>query len=69
MLMMIAPSSQTGMKAINSPIACALFALLASISFGAAAQKLDAARVPEEMRSQQGLYLLPTQALQFVRAQ
>jgi rhodanese-related sulfurtransferase len=69
MLMMIAPSSQTSMKAVTSPIACALFALLASVSVDAAAQKLDASRVPEEMRSQQGLYLLPTQAHQFVRAQ
>ena len=57
------------MKAISSPIACALFALLTSVSVGAAAQKIDAARVPEEMRTQQGLYLLPKQAHQFVRAQ
>ena len=58
-----------GMKTTRSLIACALFALLASISLGAAAQKIDAARVPEEMRSQSGLYLLPKQAHQFVRAQ
>jgi len=57
------------MKTIGSSIACALFALLASVSFGAAAQKIDAARVPEEMRTQRGLYLLPKQAHQFVRAQ
>ena len=69
MLMMIAPSSQSSMKAISSPIACVLFALLASASFGAAAQKIDPSRVPEEMRSRQELYLLPTQAHQFVRAQ
>lgn len=43
--------------------------LLACASLPAAAQKLDAARVPEEMRTQQGLYLLPKQAHQFVRAQ
>ncbi len=47
-----------------------LLALLpAFISVGAAAQKLDASRVPEEMRTQQGLYLSPKQAHQFVRAQ
>ena len=69
MLMMVAPSSQTSMKAISSLIACALFALLASVSLGASAQKLDASRVPEEMRSQPGLYLSPKQAHQFVRAQ
>ncbi len=57
------------MKAISSLASCAVFALLASLSFGAAAQKLDPARVPEEMRTQQGLYLLPVQAHQFVRAQ
>ena len=57
------------MKTTGSSIAGALFALLASVSFGAAAQKIDAARVPEEMRTQQGLYLLPKQAHQFVRAQ
>jgi rhodanese-related sulfurtransferase len=57
------------MKAIGSLITYALFVLLASVSFGAAAQKLDASRVPEEMRTQQGLYLLPAQAHQFVRAQ
>ena len=57
------------MKTIGSSIACALFALLASVSFGAGAQKIDAARVPEEMRTRQGLYLLPKQAHQFVRAQ
>ena len=57
------------MRAIRSLAACAVFALLASNSFGASAQKLDPARVPEEMRSRQGLYLLPVQAHQFVRAQ
>ncbi len=57
------------MKTTGSSIAGALFALLASVSFGAAAQKIDAARVPEEMRTQQGLYLLPKQAHQFVRSQ
>ncbi|MEO8187225.1 MAG: rhodanese-like domain-containing protein [Burkholderiaceae bacterium] len=57
------------MKAISSLFPCALFALLTSISFGAAAQKVDASRVPEEMRTHQGLYLLPKQAHQFVRAQ
>jgi rhodanese-related sulfurtransferase len=57
------------MKTTGSSIAGALFALLASVSLGAAAQKIDAARVPEEMRTQQGLYLLPKQAHQFVRAQ
>ena len=57
------------MKTTGSSIAGALFALLASVSFDAAAQKIDAARVPEEMRTQQGLYLLPKQAHQFVRAQ
>ena len=57
------------MKVISLPIACALFAMLASFSEGAVAQKIDAARVPEEMRTQQGLYLYPKQAHQFVRAQ
>ena len=57
------------MKAVGPLIAGALFALLASSPHGAAAQKLDASRVPEEMRTQQGLYLLPVQAHQFVRAQ
>ena len=57
------------MKSFSSPIACALFALLATVCFDAAAQKLDASKVPEEMRTQQGLYLLPAQAHQFVRAQ
>lgn len=33
------------------------------------AQTLQASRVPEEMRTQQGLYLSPKQAHQFVRAQ
>lgn len=57
------------MKSVNSLIACALFSALASVSSGAAAQNLDASRVPEEMRTQQGLYLSPRQAHQFVRAQ
>src|SRR5678815_432344 len=57
------------MKAVGSLFAGALFALLASSPYGAAAQKLDASRVPEEMRTQQGLYLSPVQAHQFVRAQ
>ncbi|HVE89652.1 MAG TPA: rhodanese-like domain-containing protein, partial [Burkholderiaceae bacterium] len=57
------------MTSFRSPIARALFALLAAVSFGAAAQKLDASKVPEEMRTQQGLYLSPVQAHQFVRAQ
>ena len=56
------------MKA-NSPMAWALCALLASVSVDVPAQKIDAARVPEEMRTQQGLYLVPKQAHQFVRAQ
>ena len=67
--MMTALPCTTRMKTIRSPIAFALFALLASVSSGAAAQKIDASRVPEEMRSQSGLYLLPKQAHQFVRAQ
>ncbi len=54
------------MKAVISFAVCAL---LAFVSLGAAAQKIDASRVPEEMRTQQGLYLLPKQAHQFVRAQ
>jgi rhodanese-related sulfurtransferase len=58
------------MNAINSLIACALFALLATGSFGAAAQQqFPASRVPEEFRTQRGLYLSPRQAHQFVRAQ
>ena len=67
--MMVGRQISTWMKSINSSIACVLLALLATVSFGAAAQKLDASRVPEEMRTQQGLYLLPAQAHQFVRAQ
>ena len=57
------------MKAIGRLAGCAFFALFTSISFDAAAQKLDASRIPEEMRTQQGLYLSPVQAHQFVRAQ
>ena len=57
------------MKALRSLAACAVSVLLATSSFGAIAQKFDPARVPEEMRTQQGLYLLPVQAHQFVRAQ
>lgn len=45
-------------------VAAAIF-----VSAGAAAQTLNASRVPEEMRSQSGLYLSPAQAHQFVRAQ
>ncbi len=57
------------MRILNLLIACALFSALASVSLGAAAQKIAASRVPEEMRTQQGLYLSPKQAHQFVRAQ
>ena len=45
------------------------FSTLASVSAGACAQKLEVSRVPEEMRTKQGLYLSPRQAHQFVRAQ
>lgn len=57
------------MKTINSLIASVLFSALASVSSAAVAQKLEASRVPEEMRTQQGLYFSPGQAHQFVRAQ
>ncbi len=57
------------MKTLHSLIAGLLFAALAAASLNASAQKIDASRVPEEMRTQQGLYLLPRQAHQFVRAQ
>ena len=63
------PALKMTMKAIGSLVACAFLTLLSSIPFDADAQKLDASRVPEEMRSQQGLYLSPVQAHQFVRAQ
>ena len=53
------------MKALWS-LALALFVAMAG---PAAAQKLDPAKVPEEMRSKLNLYLLPKQAHQFVRAQ
>ncbi|MGH6611033.1 MAG: rhodanese-like domain-containing protein [Burkholderiaceae bacterium] len=48
------------------------FVVAAALTFASAAaspQKLDASRVPEEMRTQHGLYLSPKQAHQFVRAQ
>lgn len=57
------------MKTINSLIACVLFSALAFVSAAAVAQKLEASRVPEEMRTAQGLYFSPRQAHQFVRAQ
>ncbi|MEP6607771.1 MAG: rhodanese-like domain-containing protein [Burkholderiaceae bacterium] len=57
------------MTSIRSLLACVLWSVLASLSSVAIAQKLDASRVPEEMRTQQGLYLSPKQAQQFVRAQ
>lgn len=57
---------ENGMNIFNQ-LACVLFLSLASQ--GALAQKLDASRVPEEMRTQQGLYISPKQAHQFVRAQ
>ncbi|HYM47029.1 MAG TPA: rhodanese-like domain-containing protein, partial [Burkholderiaceae bacterium] len=57
------------MKTLSSLIASVLFSALASVSSVAVAQKLEAARVPEEMRTQQGLYFSPRQAHQFVRAQ
>ncbi len=57
------------MKTVNSLLACVLFSALASVSVGAAAQKLDASRLPEELRTTQGLYLSPKQAHEFVRAQ
>ena len=53
------------MKALWT-LALALFVAAAP---AAAAQKLDPARVPEDMRSKQNLYLLPKQAHQFIRAQ
>ena len=57
------------MQAVRSLITYALAALLVALSPGAAAQKIDSSRVPEEYRTQQGLYLYPKQAHQFVRAQ
>ena len=57
------------MKTITSLLASVLFLALASVSLGASAQKFDASRVPEELRTTQGLYLSPRQAHQFVRAQ
>jgi len=42
---------------------------LLMLAAGIAAQTLDAARVPEEMRTRQGLYLLPKQAHELVNAQ
>lgn len=57
------------MKIVSSFIASLLFLALASVSSAVIAQKLDASRVPEEMRTQQGLYLSPRQAYQFVRTQ
>ena len=56
------------MKAVRL-LACALAALVAIFSPSAVAQKIDPSRVPEEYRTQQGLYLSPKQAHQFVRAQ
>ncbi|MBA2412738.1 MAG: sulfurtransferase [Burkholderiaceae bacterium] len=57
------------MKNFSAAFACLVFAALALVTSDSAAQRLDAARVPEEMRTQQGLYFLPKPALQFVRAQ
>ena len=57
------------MKAISSPIALRSFRAARIRLLRSAAQKIDPSRVPEEMRSRQELYLLPTQAHQFVRAQ
>jgi len=43
--------------------------LLALLALPAAAQKVDAARVPEEQRSKAGLYVNPKQTPAFIKAQ
>jgi len=53
----------------NRLIALTLFMTFGAVSANASAQQLQASRVPEEMRTQPGLYLSPKQAQQFVRAQ
>ena len=57
------------MQIVRSLFRLVFTAVLASAAFSATAQKVDASRVPEEYRTQQGLYLYPKQAHQFVRAQ
>jgi rhodanese-related sulfurtransferase len=57
------------MQIVRSLFRLLFTAVLASTAVSATAQKVDASRVPEEYRTQQGLYLYPKQAYQFVRAQ
>lgn len=58
-----------GMTLVRALLLGVTFSVLSSVSVLASAQKLDASRVPEEMRTKQDLYLSPKQAHQFVRAQ
>lgn len=48
---------------------CAAFVLGLGIAVTASAQKVDGAKLPEEMRSKLGLYLMPKDAHRFVKAQ
>jgi rhodanese-related sulfurtransferase len=54
------------MKRVLATLFAALFTLTAGL---AAAQTTSAAKVPEEMRTKQQLYLMPKEAHQFVKAQ
>jgi len=57
------------MKSVTQLFVFLLCSVLTVASIEASAQTLQTSRVPEEMRTQQGLYLSPKQAHQFVRAQ
>lgn len=48
---------------------CAALALGMGVALSASAQKVDASKLPEEMRSKLGLYLMPKDAYRFVKAQ
>jgi rhodanese-related sulfurtransferase len=49
--------------------ACAALVLGLGVALTASAQKVDGAKLPEEMRSKLGLYLMPKDAHRFVRTQ